>query len=149
MDDVKLKMLDRADKKITELHSYLRLSVQLVVTWYTFFQTFQFASLGWLAKSGPHDATNRYFMLIAALFFISQNISSYFTCLAVQKEVMETKRKLDSYEEYVAGLNVGGEISAPGDQCLPLNFYNAGLKLMRFSFIPSLAVWILFLISFL
>ena len=144
MDDLKVKMLERADKKVAELHSYMRLSLQLVVTWYTFFQTFQFASMGWLAKSGSAD--ERYLIVVAALFFISQNVSSYFTCLAVVEEVHETKRKLDYYEDYVVSLQIGGELLAPTDRCLPFDFYRAGLKLMRYSFIPSTVVWVLFLI---
>ncbi len=144
MDEVKLKLLERADKKLTELHSYMRLTVQLIVTWYTFFQTFQFASMGWLARSGPVD--EKYLIVVAALFFISQNVSSYFTCLAALGEVEATKRKLDYYEEYVAALQVGGDLAAPVDKCLPLDFYRVGLKLMRYSFIPSTIVWVLFLV---
>jgi hypothetical protein len=145
MDDVKMKLLERADGKITELHAYMRVNVQLIVTWYTFFQTFQFASMGWLAASGPANERNL-MMIVASLFFISQNVSSYFTCLAMLREIEETKRKLDFYEDYVAGLQVGGDVPTPADKCLPLDFYRAGLKLMRFSFIPSGTVWLLFLV---
>jgi hypothetical protein len=145
MDDVKVKLLERADRKITELHAYMRANVQLIVTWYTFFQTFQFASMGWLAKSGSADDRN--LMIVAALFFISQNVSSYFTCLAMVHEIESTKRKLDYYEEFVAGLQFGSDAPAPTDKCLPLDFYRAGLRLMRFSFIPSTMVWLLFLLN--
>ena len=146
MDEVKVKLLERADKKIGELHAYMRLTVQLIVTWYTFFQTFQFASMGWLAKSGPAD--DRFLIVVAALFFLSQNISSYFTCLAGLSEVLETKRKLDWYEDYVAELKIGGDLATPVDKCLPLDFYCMGLKLMRFSFIPSGIVWVLFIVHY-
>jgi hypothetical protein len=63
----------QAERRLDELHEYIRHSFTLFIGWFTFFGTVNFAAMGWMGASMANGAFNRIAWLVPVMF-ITQNI---------------------------------------------------------------------------
>src|SRR5947209_5879515 len=80
---------------ITERHDYARHSFTSMVTWFTFFVTVNYASMGWLATSKDGALTNASgpIVLVAAVF-VTQNILGIIICFVMKNYFVRSNQRL-------------------------------------------------------
>jgi len=127
------------ERKLRELHDYVRHVFQLTVVWFTFFATVNYATMGWLAKS---DATpgNRGLLWLVSLLFITQNLLGMAACLVVRRYVLDRDAEVMELERKV-GASARTERAPPLSSSVPAALYSKTIGLMGFALGLILITW--------
>jgi len=89
------------ERRNRELHDYARHIVQLLVTWFMFFCTVNYATMGWIAaKSLTGEASKWIFGL--SILFIPQNIEGVIVCIAIRRYLLKVNSEVLGLEELIA-----------------------------------------------
>jgi hypothetical protein len=124
----------QAERRVKELHDYVRGNFQLYMAWFTFFGTVNFVSLGWLAALDEGVKMRSIVWLVPAMF-ISQNILG----IIASKYVSDF---MDGYNDRILGLE---KILVPDENAiessLSLRLYNQVVALIAIALAIIAAVW--------
>ena len=116
------------ERQICEVHEYVRHIFQLLIAWFTFFATVNYAAMGWLATS-TETVGNPNTLRLMAILFITQNVLGIRACFFILSYIGKSEEKLDSLENFV----ITDEISDLGivrGSNMPRTLYSRTIKLM-------------------
>jgi len=136
---------ERVDKKIRELHEYTRRIVQLLVAWYTFFGTINYASMGWFAKSAPEVGPNVRLIQTIAVVFIVQNLLGIIICFAVRRQMFKNHEQIKIYETFVFEKANYTRVDFPSDTCIPADLISLVTLFMAITGVTLIVAWVNFL----
>jgi hypothetical protein len=127
-------------RRISDLNAYARHSFQLLVSWFTFFVTVNYASMGWLAgsrKPGPR-------IVLIASMFIAQNLLGILACLAVRRHLLTADKKILGLEQHVVGSPLRVVADLDNETPMPLGLYSWVIFLMVVALITIIIAWACF-----
>lgn len=141
MNDEQARQLDRVDKKIGEIHNYVRHTMQTLIVWYTFFVTVNSASMGLLAKDIDFTKTNKGLLYLIGGIFVSQNVLGILAFRWVKKKLNQSSDDISQYETVAAILT--------GQTCLrdismPADLYSKVISMMMLTLLIIIAAWCTF-----
>ena len=118
-----------------QAHEYARHTFGILVQWFTFFITINYAVMGWLA------ATKRpKFVVLIATLFVIQNLLGICAELVIFGWLQDAKACVDRYDRLRA-FSAGDPAS---DTCMPIRVYRRAVYLMIAALGTILVAWILF-----
>lgn len=124
----------QAERRVKELHEYVRLNFQLYMAWFTFFGTVNFASLGWLASTSETARLTSIAWLVPVMF-ISQNVLG----------ILASKYVSDFFYQYDGNVRALERILVPDENTsqssLSLRLYNQVVALIAGALAIIAAVW--------
>ncbi len=126
--------------------------MQQLVTWFTFFATVNYASMGSLAVALTKDGQTRQhgtqglqyggpLLAAVAVVFIVQNALGVVVPLLVRREVLGAFRRMLRCE----GVLAGGEAVTEDGCCMPVGLYSVAPPMMAVALLPLLGAWVWFL----
>jgi hypothetical protein len=145
------------ENKVKELHTNVRHITQLGMTWFAFFVTVNYVTMGWLAKgpSSGSESINPLIIYTVAVVFILQNGLGIVGLCKVRKTAKAGATQVKTYENWL--LNACESYSdKPHNDCditvlerssIPTKLY-AGITLFLMIVLASLIVAWVFIIYF-
>ena len=134
---------ESVENRLKQLHEYNRHLAQLIVAWFTFFVTVNYAVMGWLlislyaakpvAGSLPHGT--RLLPLIVILFAL-QNVLGICACWVIRSHLLASAALVHQLEASL------GEPETPSFQTVPVDVYGGSLLLMTIALVLLLVAWI-------
>lgn len=127
--------------ELTELNTYVRNDLQLTMTWYTFFLTVNFASIGWFTSvvlTGSLKASLP--IIFICIFFVVQLTLSYLGLVEVRK-YFKTMYDRCNHILYLLSIEILDPISQP-KTVMPFNVYSKIITLFQVTFISFVFFWI-------
>ncbi len=86
-------------EKLKAVHGAFASPFGLVVQWFIFFATVNYATMGWLAKpSGTPPATGGLIWLVA-LVFVTQNVLAIIICIIARAHILRRAALADDIEQ--------------------------------------------------
>jgi hypothetical protein len=145
MTDPLIPHLRRLDTKIKEMHVYTRVSMQLLVAWFTFFCTINFATLGWLAKPEKDAVIDIRVQRTLAFIFIAQNILGIVICFVCEHLVRKTDSRITTWEKYLFNhRNPPLLVQYPTDTGVPVKAYCWTIRSMIIALLTMITAWVIF-----
>jgi len=114
------------------------------MTWYAFFVTINYASMGWLAKSPGGGSVNRNFLFLIASVFITQNIIGMVVIFQTAREVREMSGRVSSYESLPFDKENEAHAKIVGSDSAPARLYWLVACLMATAMVPIILAWAAF-----
>jgi hypothetical protein len=128
-------------RRISDLNAYARHSFQTLVSWFTFFVTVNYASMGWLAGS---DNPNTKMVDLIGVMFIIQNLLGIAACLLVKRYLLLTDKKILGLEQHVVGSPLRVVAELDNETPMPLTLYSWVIILMVGALLTIIGAWSLF-----
>lgn len=126
--------------EITELHAFARHHLQLYLTWYTFFLTVNYASIGWFTSVLLTGALKVSLPVVyIAAFFIIQIILSYVGSLEVRKYFEGVHQRS---KEILSSFSQQSEWQAQPQPAIPVDVYVRIIRLICFTLISFAFFWL-------
>lgn len=126
-------------KRMASSHEYTRHIISNLVSWYAFFVTVNYASMGWFASQGKEggEQAPSVIILVSSLFFF-QNVLGMIACARVRRHILIVSDEIMSYEQSLAG----GELDADQrDVVMPSSMYARAIQLMSLGLAAIAIVW--------
>jgi len=117
---------------------YLRHSFRLLVSWFTFFITLNWASMGWLAANFEKMSKTYLAVWVAALF-AWQNLLGIVTCIVAYKYLQTEAEIVHTYEQFVKD-KIGLDVIR--SSAYPSKTYLGSTILMVLAMTPIFFMWI-------
>jgi len=127
------------ERKLQELHEYVRHVFQLLVGWFTFFATVNYASMGWLAKPSTPSPSKGIVWIVAGMF-ITQNVLGLIACSVVRRYLLDRDAEVLSLERSIASASLG-ESASPGVSSVPARLYSRTIDLMAWALAAIMVAW--------
>jgi hypothetical protein len=135
-------------RRISDLNDYARHSFQLLVSWFTFFATVNYASMGWLAGSQrvtPGNVTpGKKMIVLIVVMFITQNLLGIAVCFVVKRQLSTANKKIMGLEQHVIGSPLRVVTELDNETPMPLTLYSWAIILMVFALVTIIGAWSLF-----
>ncbi len=121
----------RLENKIKEIHNNIRHITQLAMSWFVFFVTINYASMGWLATS-----LNRAIIGTIAGAFIVQNFLGIVALCKTETAIMKMSRQAVIYENFIVD-----KLEA---KSIPTELYTDLRKYMQLVLLSIVAAWVIY-----
>jgi membrane-anchored glycerophosphoryl diester phosphodiesterase (GDPDase) len=130
---------DYIERKIKEFHEYILNIVQLYITWYSFFMTVNFASMGWLATSYVQNKGGMLIYSVCGLFVI-QNVLSMYSCYCVYKTLSDYNARVSELER-LSNFALESMQKESMRTSIPIHLYKRISQLMGISLFLLIVAW--------
>jgi hypothetical protein len=126
----------QAERRLDELHEYIRQTFSLFIGWFTFFGTVNFAAMGWMGTAALKDGAFNKIAWLVPIMFITQN----FCGLAATYFVW---RHLKDYDSRIVGLEKRLVHKDPYDHpsSVPIDLYLRVMWLIGIALVVIAVVW--------
>lgn len=129
---------ETAERKLDELHEYVRHIFQMFVGWFTFFGTVNYATMGWLAKVDTGSSHNNKMIIAISLLFITQNLLGIVVCFVLKNYLFLTNKIIEGLERKIMEITVSGDEELGS---MPVRFYQKVIYLVVFALSMISVVW--------
>lgn len=128
----------QTERRLDEIHEYIRHLFQLLVGWFTFFVTVNYASLGWLAAANA-DGKNSLasFAWLVPVMFIIQNLLGLAACYYVWLALRDYDERVFNLEKSI----VHNRKAEDERTAVPMPLYSRVILLMALSLLTIASVW--------
>jgi len=119
--------------KIKELHSNIRHVTQLAMSWFAFFVTVNYLTMGWLAKrpSSPDESVTSGIISVLAVVFIVQNLFGMVGLRLVLKAAAAMKNEVNRLENLSFDKKDDLQKCKLKNESIPTDLYNGiGISLI-------------------
>ncbi len=124
----------RFENKIKEIHNNIRHITQLAMSWFVFFVTINYASMGWLASEKA--TLNRAIIWTIAGAFIVQNFLGIVALRKTETAIMKMSKQVVIYENLTVD-----KLEA---KSIPTKLYMDLRKSMRWVLLSLVAAWVIY-----
>lgn len=127
--------------ELGEQYNFVRHHFQLLLGWYTFFLTVNFAVIGWFTSVLLTGSLKQSLPIVfIALFFISQQVFSYIAIVQVTRYFIETHARCAELLEKMA--SKAAILHLQPQTPIPIEIYVKIMDLMRYTLISFCFFWI-------
>lgn len=128
---------EHAQRRLRETHEYARHVFNVLVSWFTFFITINYASMGWLAGKSAVDSPKVELVQLISYLFISQNILGVAAEITILYYLLDANRRARSYEQIIQR-----DLShIDTHTCIPIRVYAPAVLLMSSALLTILIAW--------
>jgi hypothetical protein len=133
---------ESVENRLKQLHEYNRHVAQLIVAWFTFFVTVNYAVMGWLlstvyaakpvADSVPHSI---WLLRLIVFLFALQNLLGICACRVIRSHLLASASLVHQLEASLA------EPELPSFLTVPVDVYGRSLGLMLIALVVLMSAW--------
>ena len=144
--------MSELEKEVNEIHSYLRHSIQIFLTWYTFFITANLVGLEWfVSQLGEDKSISFEYYLFCVVGFLVVNILAFLTSFDVKNYRLKAEKRVRKIREIPEETNSKEEQKKKEEKekslsALPFKLYETGIWAVQISLICVSVVWFILVI---
>ncbi|MDG4562263.1 MAG: hypothetical protein P9E88_13310 [Candidatus Competibacter sp.] len=133
-ESVVFKQREAAERKIKELHEYVRHIFQMFVGWFTFFATVNYATMGWLSNIIKEPNHSNKMIILICVLFITQNLLGIAVCFFLKKYLDEVNKSIENLEIKITNMiSFSGKLSSMPVRLYLNSVYLVGIALVLIS----------------
>lgn len=139
---------EKLERKINEIHEYARHLFGLLVTWFVFFATVNYATMGWLTKpessSAPHGGAGqeRFLYVVVSVLFLIQNLIGIAACRRFRQHFSKTNNDVDALEQIMKATDAMKNNPIVFKNSLPNEIYERSIDFMSCALIVIACAWV-------
>jgi len=127
----------QAERRLDELHEYIRHSFTLFIGWFTFFGTVNFAAMGWMGTAALNGGAFNKIAWLVPVMFITQNFCGLACTYFVWRHLKDYDGRILSLEERL----VRGKELYDRASSVPINLYFRVMWLIAIALAVIAVVW--------
>jgi hypothetical protein len=132
------------ENKVKEINNNIRHITQLAMSWFVFFVTINYASMGWLATSSVNF--NRTIIVTIAGVFIVQNILGMVSLRETEKAIKKMSDQIECYEKLSIDEDSKWCHGILESQNVPIELCKNLRKYMSWVLFSLIAAWVIYAI---
>ena len=130
--------------RVEQRHQHARHLFGLLVSWFTFFVTLNYVTIGWFVSKPEANKPGRVTLMIGlAAIFASQIALGIGAELVFLAYLRQTRARIREYE----AMRVANGIQYATDSCLPFTLYSQSVSLMIAALGVLLLAWLALLVT--